>query len=241
MKKNKTMRLAVLLLVLTLVTSCFVGGTFAKYVSTASASAEARVAYWGFNSTESVEFGLFDFVDNGVLQGEEDLIAPGTKNSIKLTFAAPEVLDADRAPEVDYKVRIDTTGSIQPAYAYSGGTTPNEYPIGGTDGLITWYIIVDGTKTTYNSWTAFIKGIAALDGSSTALDGGTVYQAGEKADILYGGETIEIGWEWPFVEYKDGAIFPDAMKDNADTKAGNMTDIYGDVKLQINVTVEQMN
>ena len=32
MKKNRTMRVAALLLALTLMTSCFVGGTFAKYM-----------------------------------------------------------------------------------------------------------------------------------------------------------------------------------------------------------------
>lgn len=44
MKKNRTVRLAVLLLVLTLVTSCFVGGTFAKYTTTAQIEGSARVA-----------------------------------------------------------------------------------------------------------------------------------------------------------------------------------------------------
>lgn len=45
MRKNKAMRTAALLLVLVLMTSCFVGGTFAKYTTTASGSESARVAY----------------------------------------------------------------------------------------------------------------------------------------------------------------------------------------------------
>ena len=42
MKKTKLMRAALLLLVLTLITSCFVGGTFAKYTTSAEGSDTAR-------------------------------------------------------------------------------------------------------------------------------------------------------------------------------------------------------
>ena len=54
MKKTKFMRAALLLLVLTLITSCFVGGTFAKYTTSANGSDSARVAKWGFNDSTSV-------------------------------------------------------------------------------------------------------------------------------------------------------------------------------------------
>ena len=47
MKKNWTMKLAGLLLALTMITACFVGSTFAKYVTRAQGEAEARVAKWG--------------------------------------------------------------------------------------------------------------------------------------------------------------------------------------------------
>ena len=51
MKKNWTMRVALLLVALTLITSCFVSGTFAKYVTSADASAQARVAKFGVQLT----------------------------------------------------------------------------------------------------------------------------------------------------------------------------------------------
>ena len=51
MKKSKTMRAASFLLVLTLMTSCFVGSTFAKYTTTATGTDTARVARWGFTTT----------------------------------------------------------------------------------------------------------------------------------------------------------------------------------------------
>ena len=50
-KKNWTMRAAVLLFALVLISSCFVGGTFAKYVTSAGGSATARVAKFGVTVT----------------------------------------------------------------------------------------------------------------------------------------------------------------------------------------------
>lgn len=47
MKKNRMLRLASALLILTLLTTSVIGGTFAKYTSTGSVSDTARVAKWG--------------------------------------------------------------------------------------------------------------------------------------------------------------------------------------------------
>jgi hypothetical protein len=47
MKKNKMMRIASILMVATLITTCAISGTFAKYVTKAEAQDNARVAKWG--------------------------------------------------------------------------------------------------------------------------------------------------------------------------------------------------
>jgi hypothetical protein len=59
MKKNKMMRLASGLLVLTLLTTCIISGTFAKYVASGETSDSARVAKWGVTVTakENTMFG----------------------------------------------------------------------------------------------------------------------------------------------------------------------------------------
>ena len=51
MAKTRSLKIAAFLLVLTLVTSCFVGGTFAKYVVGSQAGASARVAKFGVGIT----------------------------------------------------------------------------------------------------------------------------------------------------------------------------------------------
>lgn len=98
MKKNKTMRLAALLLVLTLVTCCFVGGTFAKYISVKSAEDTATVAKWSIQlnntemTTKAITFDLFNTVYEANTEDEEDnvvdkLLAPGTGGSFTLNVA----------------------------------------------------------------------------------------------------------------------------------------------------------
>ena len=51
MKANKIMRVASVLLVAVLLTTCAISSTFAKYVTTASGSDTARVAKWGVSIT----------------------------------------------------------------------------------------------------------------------------------------------------------------------------------------------
>lgn len=103
-KSSKLMRASGILLVLTLITSCFVGGTFAKYVSTGDGSDTARVAKWGvevevtgdaFKTTYTN-----DDVDSkitNVVNSNEKVVAPGTYG----TFSGVRITGT---PEVAVKV-----------------------------------------------------------------------------------------------------------------------------------------
>lgn len=57
MEKNRMMRLASALLILTLLTTCMISGTFAKYTTQATGEDTARVAKWGV--TVNVTSDLF--------------------------------------------------------------------------------------------------------------------------------------------------------------------------------------
>ena len=60
MKTNKMMRIASVLLVAVLLTTCSISGTFAKYVSQATGTDTARVAYWGWGGDSALIIdGLF--------------------------------------------------------------------------------------------------------------------------------------------------------------------------------------
>lgn len=105
MKKTKSMRVALGMLALTLITSCFVGGTFAKYVTTASGSNSARVAKFGVtvtaggdafkNQYETNESNGFGYTETFSVEGKDGaiVVAPGTSGSVALfsVEGSPEV------------------------------------------------------------------------------------------------------------------------------------------------------
>jgi hypothetical protein len=120
MKKNKFMRLASCLLVGTLLTTCAISGTFAKYTTQDAAADSARVAKWGVElqiigdlyGQSYVEGELANSVptdwaetDNGVsvrasANTESELVAPGTKSNGGLS------IKLNGKPEVDYQLWV---------------------------------------------------------------------------------------------------------------------------------------
>lgn len=118
MKKNKMMRAASGLLVATLLTTSVISGTFAKYVTSDSASDTARVAKWGVVATVSGDlFGAtYSAVANGNsiithstndgtvssgVNASDFVVAPGTKNDTGMKISV------SGTPEVATKVTID--------------------------------------------------------------------------------------------------------------------------------------
>jgi len=99
MKTNKTLRFSLVLLVVALLSTCVISGTFAKYTSTASGSDTATVAKWSFKAmgdeiavtgtAPTLKFNLFDTInDFGTSTEEADVksgaIAPGTCGSFEI-------------------------------------------------------------------------------------------------------------------------------------------------------------
>ena len=132
MTKNKMMRIASVLLVAVLLSTCAISGTFAKYVTEATGSDVATVAKWSFkvNDTEiasaepnTVTFNLFDTInDTGNSLDETDvkdnLIAPGTAGS----FA----LKVQNTSEVTAKYTISFSES-------NDNAVPLQYSVDGTN------------------------------------------------------------------------------------------------------------
>lgn len=113
MKTNTMMRVASVLLVAVLLSTCAIAGTYAKYVTSASGTDTARVAKWGIrmdNTGKSTFVAQYDSSNPTVkgLDGENaaDVVAPGTKSSAtykvtgtpetdyEITFAGTEITDA---------------------------------------------------------------------------------------------------------------------------------------------------
>ena len=92
MNRSWVSKFAGLVLVLTLITTSLVAGTYAKYVTTVSGSDTVTVAKWSaeldYNSapvTDGFTFSLFDtaWEDSGV---HETRLAPGTEGSFTLAY-----------------------------------------------------------------------------------------------------------------------------------------------------------
>lgn len=168
MKKNKMMRLASVLLILTLLTTCAISGTFAKYTASATGTDTARVAKWSFEvsdadivATDEFTFDLFKTVkdtagaDEGDVKaknGTDRIIAPGTSGSFALVLENLSEVTAQYA--IDYTVT--NTSDIPIEFSVDNGA----------------------------NWTADLANVVASD--ATKLDPNT------------GTKTITVQWKWDY-------------------------------------------
>ncbi len=166
MKKNKMMRIASVLLVAVLLSTCAISGTFAKYTSEGSATASATIAKWdikldGATITNNVEFSLVDtWVNtNETVTGsvKQNTIAPGTSGTgdIVLTNNS-EVAAAISASFVETGIPANMT--ITYTYVNSNGidtgtvsSTPIDIGIGETVTItVSWvWAFTNDVENTY--------------------------------------------------------------------------------------------
>ena len=217
MKKTKLMRAALLLLVLTLITSCFVGGTFAKYTTSAEGSDTARVAKWGVEITANgATFANKYATDTGNVVGTiansvvsaDKVIAPGTKgNMVGMTITGtPEV-----AVSVNYAADFKVEGWTVDDKFYC----PLQIKVGST--------MIDGVK--FNNAAAFENAV-----NTEISTYNKNYAAGTDLSLSTANVTTpSVSWEWPFSE-----------DDIKDTKLGNL-ETAPTVSLTVTTTVNQID
>ena len=216
-KKHWTLRAAGLLFALVLITSCFVGGTFAKYVTSKSASDIARVARFGvvieahdntaFKTTYTTDATGLSIDTNTVISGDgEKVVAPGTGEDNAAT------LSITGKPEV--AVHVELTMSGMDVFLEAGehpdltATSPTAkftlndryYPVvftlkkGGTE-------LASGTISKINAYLATLS---------------KNYDAGTYLSTVFG--TYTLSWEWAFGDTAITAI--PTTTDKADTLLG---------------------
>ena len=230
MKKNKTMRAGALLLALTLVTSCFVGGTWAKYTTSGSGSDTARVAKFGvtvtgtgnmFAETYNSETAGFTGV---TVSSETKVVAPGTKGdmaAISIT-GTPEV-----AVQVTYEATEFDLGDKWMAKK-DGDTAESFYcPLEITVKSTAGTTVLKGTDTSYNSVDDFETAVKnAIAGYSKTYGPGI--NLADKAS-----ENLTVSWAWAF----------DTNDDVKDTYLGDQaaTNNAANIKLTVKTTVTQID
>lgn len=171
MKKSKTMKIASVLLILVLVTTCFVGTTFAKYTSSATGTDTVTVAKWvvKVNDTNiagvtnpNVSFNLFETIYDSTYGTDEadvaaERIAPGTSGAfslkvengsevsaaytIALSVAQPAGNNIPIKFYSDSTFATEVTADDEGKYTFTGSKLD---PVGGNT--------VTETKTIYWQW-----------------------------------------------------------------------------------------
>lgn len=199
-KTGKTMRVAGLLLALVLVTSCFVGGTFAKYVTSGRGDDSARVAKFGVKITANgtmfaKEYATDDgnvsgTITKSVVSSDSKLVAPGTKgNMFSMALAG--------TPEVAVRVQYTATLTLNDNWKDADGKfyCPLQIKIPVYDAATqTWgNELVDGTK--FDNAGALKMEVERRINAFSAT-----YAAGTSLDNLTAEnhKAPSASWEWPF-------------------------------------------
>ena len=207
-KKNVLMRSAGLLLVLVLVTSCFVGSTFAKYTVGGTGSDTARVAKFGVNVTANGTMFAREYATDDRSAGTitksvistDKVVAPGTKgNMASMTLTG--------TPEVAVRV----------SYAV------NKFELKGwtTDGTTEYCPLVFTVGTaSYKIGDAGITSVSDLQDKVKAAI--TAYSKDYEANTDLSGvgtDSLKVSWAWAFEgdDAKDTALGSRAAEDKAAT------------------------
>ncbi len=184
MKKNWTMKVAALMLALTMITACFVGSTFAKYVTKAEGQDNARVAKWGVLVTVAgnafgTQYAATDekYLGEGgqysvVASNGEQVVAPGTnstqvgQNLVATVKGTPEVatrytLEGKNVKDVvlaagEYTDYTQLVKADNGTYGYTGKfTLDKDYA------PVKWNLVITGKGQTLDVATALYDNLPA--------------------------------------------------------------------------------
>ena len=219
MKKNAMLKIAAILLVAVLLTTCAISTTFAKYVTngTETPAGGARVAKWGLKfeayAAEDKEPIFLNEYENGgftLAKSSTQIVAPGTSNEgvvdVKITGT----------PEVSFALKATVTVALDNWTVKDAGDAdvfycPLTFDIGDATG-----ISLDGLEETAAE-EAIANAIAnALTGANNADNGIATmkYEVGTDEFADFADIAADVSWSW--------ADTVDAVKDDYDTQLGNI-------------------
>lgn len=175
MKNNKLMRAASVLLIMALLSTCVIFGTFAKYTSSAQGDSAIKVASWSIiangdqiavDGTEpELKFNLFETVMDSDGSAENDVvtgkIAPGTSGAFTLEVVNKSEVTAD----ISFIMTPDE----------NSGNLPIQFNATGAE----------------SGWTTSLEKLASDMNTRLAMNGGS--------------KDITVQWRWLFEDNRDEA------------------------------------
>lgn len=233
--KNSMLRTAAVMLALVLLTSCFVGSTFAKYVTTGNASDSARIAKFGVeisaigNEAFNTEYSTDDDDYSGSLSVQSDVkvVAPGTTGR----FAS---LELSGTPEVAVRVEYTFDMEIPETWVNEAGDCyfPIVIYVNGI-GYVGSAIGGDGGYTSTENFISNIqRGIADFNAE---------YAPG--TDLSADAPALNISWAWPFEHNSDWDAIGGHQNDTDDTYLGDLAaeDNAPEFSITVSATVTQID
>ena len=228
MKKNAMLKIAAILMVAVLLTTCAISSTFAKYVTSDSYSDTARVAKWGIELTVSQDkmfadnYSIDDTNYNTLtyaVKADKPVVAPGTVGAAALETTVtgnPEVA-VQVVTKFDLKLENWTIDTDTP-YC----------PLIITYDSVDYYVGKDGINNAADLEKAIEK---AVLGAADVTEVTVEFDANEKVENLI--TVADLTWKWDFE--KDTVP---GQTDVNDTKLGNW-EINGKTAPQITVEFSQ--
>ena len=233
MKKNVMMRIASVLLVAVMLTTCVISGTFAKYVTSDSGSDNARVAKWGvvitpngtaFGTAYKAEDGKIsatyaaatDSVNNDGTVDSKNLVAPGTGDTVA-------AMNVTGKPEVDVNVSFDAQLQLENWVVDGYDYCPIIFTVEGkTYGLNGLGVDLDNG---YDNIAILIAGVEkAIEDCSANYEANT--------NLATAANVPNVSWEWKF--------YVNDVNDGKDTKLGDAA-TAATITLTVETTVTQVD
>lgn len=226
MKKGVFPRIAAVLMILTLLSTCVISGTFAKYVTEGSTTATARVAKWGVTIAAQAD----DSTGNAFLK---EYAADDTEGTgLTMSVSADTAVVAPGTSGVLGTVGVSGTPEVAVMVTFGAPDSKQVLDLGdnwmvGADFYCPLIFTVGETKidgSTYESAEELEEAVA-----TAIVDKNTYFEAGKDLSTAEVAGGVTIAWEWPI-----------SVNDTNDTALGN-AETPATITLNLSVTVEQVD
>lgn len=234
MKKNKFMRLASVMLMLCLITTCAISGTFAKYTTSASATDQARVAKWGLTVVVTGNNAFLDDYEGTAGAGVntvsslgadgDSVVAPGT-NGVLSTAKIYGQSEVRTNVKVTVNLDLGNNWKLEDDSVYC----PLVFTVNGTEYKI------DATNTTTALLEKAVEDAVLdiiLNTTEDYVPNGSGVSAANLDHVVnhdfgdVGTTDLTVNWRWDFECADDPAtlgVNEKEVKDINDTYLGNKT------------------
>ena len=225
MKKGVFPRIAAVLMILTLLSTCVISGTFAKYVTSGETSATARVAKWGVTIAAQAD----DSTGNAFLK---EYAADTEGTGLTMSVSADTAVVAPGTSGVLGTVGVSGTPEVAVMVTFGAPDSKQVLDLGdnwmvGADFYCPLIFTVGETKidgSTYESAEELEEAVA-----TAIVDKNTYFEAGKDLSTAEVAGGVTIAWEWPI-----------SVNDTNDTALGN-AETPATITLNLSVTVEQVD